>query len=64
MLTTISSVSSPTRYTLRAILWQLQLNTQSTMTIELVTSTTGEFVGVEVCIAVVFLQCLIKSPCL
>lgn len=61
---TISSVSSPARYTLRAILWQLQRNITSTLTIELVTSTMGEFVGAEACVAAGFLQCLIKSPCL
>lgn len=64
MLTTISSVSSPTRYTLRAIFWQLQLIITSTLTIELATSTMGEFVGAEACVAAGFLQCLIKSPCL
>lgn len=64
MLTTISSVSSPTRYTLRAILWQLQLSTALTLTIELVTSAMGEFVCVEACVAAGFLQCLIKSTCL
>lgn len=64
MLTTVLSVSSPTRYTLRAILWQPQLSMSSTMTIELVTSTMGEFVGAEACVAAGFLQCLIKSPCL